>query len=324
MAIHHTLVKKAAKFGLILNEDGDAIRAFWPNAAIEVFASSAAEAIGQGEAAQRISNAECRIQNYQHDKFLIHVTNADGDYLAGGPYTPKEARVIIEGGTASWVEQPGDAMPTFDDEPNPIPEDDTAPHTDAKIERVNGIAIDGAVAYKEGTSAADCPYSSEEGDDEFEYDNFVRWNEEWDAAADAHEEEDDGKTGSVVAQKYRLKYAEQGHPTHCGDWLAETLNEIVLNKEGVNLELFEAICDLNGVDTSKYKRSGVGWQGRIRMTGRNLMAKRVFLNDGVLILPETINGGKMQAPGDWMQMQRFKMPKADQGAPTIAIASGAK
>ena len=53
---------------------------------------------------------------------------------------------------------------------------------------------------------------------------------------------------------------EAGHPTHCGDWLAETLNDICLNKEGVNLELFEGICGLNGVDTAKYKRSGVGWQ----------------------------------------------------------------
>lgn len=278
MPIHHSLIKKAAKFGLILNEQDGKVRAFWPEHGIEVFAATPAEAIAAGEAAQR----EARENSFKG----------------------------IEPATSE-------------------PEPDT-------IERINGIAINGAVAYKEGTSAADCPYSSEEqiqvqmddgnevDEDNPEYENFVRWNEEWDAAADAHEEENPKEGGSVVATKYRLKYAEMGHPTHCGDWLAETLNEIVLNKEGVNLELFEAICNMNDVDTSKYKRSGVGWQGRIRMTGRNLLAKKVYLAGGVLLLPETINGGKAHAPGDWMQEQRFKVPKADQGAPTIAIASGAK
>lgn len=336
MPIHHSITKKAAKFGVQLEDLPGSIpttvRAFWPERGQEIFGASAQQALLQMEFAQRIKReGEYKIEPYQHDRCLVVVTNADGDYLAGGPYIPQEAFKIIEGGIASWVEQPGDAQPeqyTGD----PVAQGIADP-IDSKIERINGIAIDGGVAYREGTSAADCPYSSEDeetdedGDEtdekigSTEYANFVRWNEEWDAAADEHEEEGSKEGGSVVAQKYRAKYAEAGHPTHCGDWLAETLNEIVLNKEGVNLELFEHICSLNGVDTSKYKRFGVGWQGRIRMTGRNLLAKRVYLNKGVLILPETLNGGKMIAPGDWMQTQRFKMPKSEQEKPVITIAT---
>jgi hypothetical protein len=169
--------------------------------------------------------------------------------------------------------------------------------------------VAGAVAFAEGTPAGDCPYSSEEPDDDSDddtsYEDFIRWNEEWDTAADAKSEEDESKGGTVVAAKYRAKYAEDGHPTHCGDWLAETLNDIVLNKEGTNIELFEQIADMNGVSLAKYKRDGVGWQGRLRMTGRNLMAKKVYQNEGKLVLPETLGGFK-QAPAEWMATQRFK------------------
>jgi hypothetical protein len=64
------------------------------------------------------------------------------------------------------------------------------------------------------------------------------------------------------------------------------------------------------VSLAKYKRDGVGWQGRLRMTARNLMAKKVWLNGGKLMLPQTINGGMMQAPAEWMAEQRYKKPAA--------------
>lgn len=188
---------------------------------------------------------------------------------------------------------------------------------DAKpIERIGAVPIDGAIAYAEGISAADCPYFSETDDDE-EYANFERWNEEWDAAADAHEAEEEGgsKGGSVVSEKYRARYAEMGHPTHCGDWLAELLNNLCLTKKDTDLDRFEAICAANGVDTSKYKRDGVGWQGRIRMTGRNLLAKRVYLAGGVIKTPVEGAEAEYRAPAEWMATQRFKMPKADQAKP---------
>lgn len=326
MAIHHSQIKKAEKAGYTLEDNNGDVRAFWPKRALAIYGASAADAMAQMQAAMAILGIDehFRIAPVPGDLRLVNVTSTDM-LLKGSPMPPVAAHGLIFGGKAEW-EAPEDGDTPFNDAaPTATGDADTAgsaepdPSTKKTIERINGVAIDGAIAFAEGTPAGDCPYSSEEGettgieDEHSEYDNFIRWNEEWDAAADAKsDEEEDSRGGSVVSAKYRAKYAEAGHPTHCGDWLAETLNEICLNKEGVNLELFEGICALNGVDTSKYKRSGVGWQGRIRMTGRNLMSKRVFLNDGKLILPESMGSFK-QAPEEWMAQQRFKaLPKAEQ------------
>lgn len=124
---------------------------------------------------------------------------------------------------------------------------------------------------------------------------------------DAAEGEDLG--GSVVAPKYRLLYAEKGHPTHCGDWLATTLNNLCLNDGGTNVELFAAICAANGIDMAKYDRVAHGWQGRFRMTGRNMLSRRVFLAGGVLQVPGT---DPLQAPAEWMDLQRYRSKKASE------------
>ncbi len=156
------------------------------------------------------------------------------------------------------------------------------------------IPLDGGIAYKEGWFAGDCPYLEDDPE-------FQRWNDEWDAAADDHEAQANAapKVGSVVTNRYRAKYSESGHPTHCGDELALYLNSLCNNKAGTNLELFEQICQMNGVDLSKYSRTGKGWQGRLRMTGRNLLAKRILSNNGKLILPEWA-GSERQFDEDWI------------------------
>jgi hypothetical protein len=136
-----------------------------------------------------------------------------------------------------------------------------------------------------------------------------RWNEEWeDSAGEALDEKPDEekieeKPGSVVKTKYRAIYAERGHPTHCGDELAVKLNNLVLDGSRCNIEYFKMILDANGVDMSKYRTTGNGWQGRYRMTGRNKLAKVVHSNNGVLKLP---NGMEMQMSQEWISSQRFK------------------
>jgi hypothetical protein len=151
----------------------------------------------------------------------------------------------------------------------------------------------GADAYREGIRAFDCPY--DEGTDEFE-----RWNREWDEAAD---EQSNGQTippkGSVVTNRYRAQYSEMGHPTHCGDAMATLLNSLCVNKAGTNLEMFEQICAANGVDLSKYNRTTRGWQGRLRMTGRNLLAKRVLANNCTLLMPEGWSPEHYRFDKDW-------------------------
>jgi hypothetical protein len=159
-------------------------------------------------------------------------------------------------------------------------------------DRINGISTDGGIAYKEGVLAGDCPYMEEDTD-------FQRWNDEWDAAADAGTELP--RVGSVVTNRYRALYSESGHPTHCGDALAVLLNSLCNNKAGTNLEIFEKICKANGVDLSKYNRTGKGWQGRLRMTGRNLLSKRVAENNGYLVMPEGMGKEGYQLGFDWVE-----------------------
>lgn len=261
MTIHHTLIKKAERMGVILSEQGNSVGFQIPQFNITGNASSAKLALQMAD-----EKIKARRQ---------------AEYEEAQSPTPFDA-------------------PSADVGSSETPTTPSGANT-SLIERINGVAIDGAVAYSEGTSAADCPYSSENED---AYDDFIRWNEEWDAAADAETEDKGG--GSVVSDKFRAKYAEMGHPTHCGDQLAEVLNELVLNKGGTNIELFEEICNLNGVSLAKYKHEGKGWEGRLRMTGRNLLAKKVYLNEGVLKLPQTISGGQFQMSAEWMAAQRFK------------------
>jgi len=170
-----------------------------------------------------------------------------------------------------------------------------------------GVPLDGGVAHHEGFTAADCPYTSESEDEE--YAEFERWNEEFDAAADAAEAEEPG--GSVVSERYRAKYAEQGHPTHCGDDLAILLNNLCqTDKNGTDLERFEAICEANGVSLAKYNRTTNGWQGRLRMTGRNMLARRVYENGGVLLTPIEGAEPSYQMSQEWMATRKFKKAEA--------------
>lgn len=315
MTIHHMSVKRAEKIGVQLSEYDDEVRAFWPQRGIEVFGNTVDEAMKQVQSAQALYNLGYRVKPWKKGARLCAVFAVEGGAVYDGKYDTPFAihqRVLKKQPPV----EPLDPEDQVEDEP-------TKPKKqDPNVERINGVPIDGGIAYKEGIPAGDCPYSSEgladqSGDDAEgdEYENFVRWNEEWDAAADAAEDEDGSKGGSVVKDKYRAKYAEMGHPTTCGDWLATILDNLCLTKKNTDLGRFTAICEANGVDMSKYDQSNPGWQGRYRMTGRNLLAKRVYLAGGVLLTP--IEGAEPQyrAPADWMAEQRFKMPKSEQSKP---------
>lgn len=324
MAIHHAQIKSAESMGYTLEEQGDVVRAFMPSTGQQVFGVSAKDAMNQMIAFQNILKRDDQIRAM---------------YIEGTPKTHVKLRHLETGLRSTTVTTPVEHYRNFNElewEGENV-EQVFSPETVDKIEDTfvedehpkdppvdaspvikrspNGVALDGAVAYREGVTAADCPYSSEEPEDgsESEYDDFVRWNEEWDAAADeATDEEEESKGGSVVASRYRTKYAEAGHPTHCGDWLAELLNNYCIGDKNTDLEIFENICDMNGVDTSKYKREGVGWQGRIRMTGRNLLAKVVF-KAGKITVPVVDGPGTQEitAPADWLSAQRYNKPKGE-------------
>lgn len=143
---------------------------------------------------------------------------------------------------------------------------------------------------------------------------------------------------SVVPDKYKVRYTEAGHPTHCGDWLAETLNSLcrVKNEKGkevTDIERLETIASANSVEPGRYGKLGVmtnGWQGRFRMTVRNMLAP-LIATKGFLFVPdgEGVEGDKeIAAPPEWRAAHTPKPKKVVQkdpgaGKPTAAtIAKG--
>ena len=135
-------------------------------------------------------------------------------------------------------------------------------------------------------------------------------------AAEGDDEGDDEEkeSNSVVPDGYKQRYAAAGHPNTCGDWLAVVLNERCLTADGktFRVEPMLAIADANGVDAERYMaRKTRGWQGRFRMTTRNVL-KGVVATKGVLIVPAEANidgrgDEELAAPADWIAAN---LPKA--------------
>ena len=303
MTIHHSTRKKAESIGVVLTEapqgagnnfpnatfDPNVVQAHWPKHNLYAFGAGekpARAAVAEIEALIKIKdmNPSLVIVNDTDDPFLVHVfiNSSRSHSLSREPVTPTDALLLLDDEPVAWV-------PT------------TTPS-------------DGGEAHRAGFPITDNPY-----DPETDEDDYTRWDEEWENSADEAdaEDEEDDSSGSVVKTEYRIRYAEQGHPNHCGDWLAVTLNSMILGKTQTDLEKFEELCGLNGVDLSKYNRTTNGWQGRLRMTGRNLLARKIYMNDGVLLVPPQLQVDgvdKLTAPADWMASQRYKMPKAELAA----------
>lgn len=130
---------------------------------------------------------------------------------------------------------------------------------------------------------------------------------------DEPDEDEDDDRASVVPFVYKRRYAEAGHPAHCGDWLADTLNGFCLGDEGAQIENTLVIADANGVDGRPYlARKTRGWQGRFRMTVRNRLVTAIVKANGVLHVPAEASGGddlELQAPADWLAAKTSKKAK---------------
>lgn len=123
-------------------------------------------------------------------------------------------------------------------------------------------------------------------------------------AADAHgidaeagyEEDDDQQTGSVVAPHYKRQYAEDGHPNNNGDWLNGIFAELKLvvvegKKTRTDVQGFNTLFADNGIISEDHKFGGAfhgtaprtnGWEGRFRMSGGNMLRRKIS-DAGVLI-----------------------------------------
>lgn len=126
--------------------------------------------------------------------------------------------------------------------------------------------------------------------------------------SDSEEDEEEERTGSVVPDAFKKRYAEAGHPGHCGDWLALNLNALCQTLDGkktvTDLDRLEAIANANGVAPARVDKLGTatnGWQGRYRMTVRNMLAK-VVADKGFILIPEGCGvkaDEERKAPADW-------------------------
>jgi hypothetical protein len=145
--------------------------------------------------------------------------------------------------------------------------------------------------------------------------------EEATQASEAEEAEEDERGGSVVPEKYKQRYKEQGTPNTCGDWLAVEMSErTTLPKGGVDADAVVEIARLNGLDMAKVSalatKTSNGWQGRLRMTVRNMLVKKVAVA-GFLAIPAGDEGDQIKAPEAWC---RANMPKAKEAGGKKQVA----
>ena len=266
--IHHTQKTQAANIGATLSVKNGEVEAFWPERAAATTGKTASEAL------EKMKALQAQIREMDQQEFPPNLVQDTLQEMIGDEQPRNEDGTLME------LQEP--TMP-----PEEIERND------------KGVPLDGGIAHAEGFTAADCPYSSE---DEEEYEDFERWNAEFDTHADEAEEE---KGGSVVKEEYRARYAEMGHPTHCGDDMAVILNNLCQTKSETDLARFEAICEANGVSLAKYNRTTNGWQGRLRMTGRNMLARRVFEAGGVLKTPVEGAEPQYQMSAEWMATRKY-------------------
>lgn len=104
------------------------------------------------------------------------------------------------------------------------------------------------------------------------------------------------KSPAETLRRYRDVYALDGHPNHCGDWLAETLDARFLDFDSkFDVDAFNECLRENGVEfTGKWANlpnsNKRGWQGRYRMNGRAKLEVKVAVHgwlklDGELLTP---------------------------------------
>ena len=294
MSIHHAIQQKAEKLGLIITETAaqfpdfkehnvwpdNTVAVHWPQPNLWAFGIGAKPAMAEAEALMEIKRNlpdDAVLTNLPRDPFMVLVFSNKSRKL-----------VFIRGGAT-----PQDTLAEMD----------TRSTGDGEMTWLTTVPPeDGAEAFRQGFMAADNPF--EEDSEEAE-----EWDAAFDEAADAEAaEQDEDAGGSVVASKFRQRYAEQGHPNHCGDWLAEIFNNIVGDSKHLNVEALDELAVLNNVDNTKYNRTNPGWQGRLRMTTRNLIAPKAF-KDGVIHVPKHVNKtGVLRAPKEWIDAQPYKRP----------------
>lgn len=138
---------------------------------------------------------------------------------------------------------------------------------------------------------------------------------ELDIEAGFDEDEEDQNTGSVVDASYKRQYAEDGHPGNNGDWLNQQFALLKLvtiegKKTRTDVQALNTVFADNGVISEDHAFGRAfhgtsprtnGWEGRFRMSGGNMLRKRVA-DAGYLVA----FGEKHKAPADFVGRYRTK------------------
>jgi len=130
--------------------------------------------------------------------------------------------------------------------------------------------------------------------------------------AEAEVEADNAKPNSVVAPKFKDKYLANaralGIPGKAAkrsnwDWLSQQIAaQALTEKHKLKVAEFLALLDANQVDHSRWTNRNKGWEGRLRMTGRVALQKKVA-NANELVL---LDGGTVTPPEEWAAKFRDK------------------
>lgn len=108
---------------------------------------------------------------------------------------------------------------------------------------------------------------------------------------DGPEDEDDEGPHSVVPEGFKALYREIGiNGQDNGDFLAAAMSEFCRTTEGIDVFRVEKLLSRNGIDREPIAGNR-GWEGRYRMTARNMLARRIA-DDGTLYVPVSLVSGE--------------------------------
>lgn len=151
-------------------------------------------------------------------------------------------------------------------------------------------------------------------------------------ASEGYDEDGEREGGSVVAPHYKRQYAEDGHPNNNGDWLNGIFAELKLvvvegKKTRTDVQGLNTLFAENGIISEDHKFGGAfhgtaprtnGWQGLFRMSGGNMLRRKIS-DAGVLIA----FGERIEVPEAFAAKHRTKVKAKKAKAKADTTEAGA-